>query len=114
MVPSRYPVRPILPVYGCRGRLVLSIPLWPYYTTRSHARGCPLSYNKGNKKGNNLVPRRSVRRETQLAMDGINSFGEWLRRRRRALDLTQAELADRAGCVTGTIKSIEANARRPS
>jgi predicted ATPase/class 3 adenylate cyclase len=47
-------------------------------------------------------------------MDEITSFGEWLRRRRKALDLTQAELADQAGCVTGTIRSIEADARRPS
>jgi predicted ATPase/class 3 adenylate cyclase len=47
-------------------------------------------------------------------MDEISSFGEWLRRRRKALDLTQAELAGQAGCVTGTIRSIEADARRPS
>lgn len=47
-------------------------------------------------------------------MDDRNSFGYWLRRRRKALDLTQAELAERAGCVTGTIKSIEADVRRPS
>jgi predicted ATPase/class 3 adenylate cyclase/Tfp pilus assembly protein PilF len=47
-------------------------------------------------------------------MDEISSFGEWLRRRRKALDLTQAELADRAGCASGTIKSIEGDARRPS
>jgi predicted ATPase/class 3 adenylate cyclase len=47
-------------------------------------------------------------------MNDITSFGEWLRRRRKALDLTQAELADQAGCVTGTIRSIEADARRPS
>lgn len=47
-------------------------------------------------------------------MDQITSFGEWLRRRRKALDLTQAELADQAGCVAGTIRSIEADARRPS
>src|SRR6266508_3430933 len=47
-------------------------------------------------------------------MDAITSFGTWLRRRRKALDLTQAELARRVGCVTGTIKSIEADARRPS
>ncbi len=47
-------------------------------------------------------------------MNDITSFGEWLRRRRKALDLTQAELADQAGCVTGTIRSIEADTRRPS
>src|SRR5215212_6674721 len=47
-------------------------------------------------------------------MDEITSFGDWLRRRRKALDLTQTALADRAGCVPGTIKSIEADARRPS
>jgi predicted ATPase/class 3 adenylate cyclase len=47
-------------------------------------------------------------------MNDITSFGEWLRRRRKALDLTQAELADQVGCVTGTIRSIEADARRPS
>jgi predicted ATPase/class 3 adenylate cyclase len=47
-------------------------------------------------------------------MDAITSFGAWLRRRRKALDLTQAELAQRVSCVIGTIKSIEADARRPS
>jgi class 3 adenylate cyclase/tetratricopeptide (TPR) repeat protein len=47
-------------------------------------------------------------------MNDITSFGAWLRRRRKALDLTQTELANRAGCVQGTIKSIEADARRPS
>jgi predicted ATPase/tetratricopeptide (TPR) repeat protein/transcriptional regulator with XRE-family HTH domain len=47
-------------------------------------------------------------------MDGSSSFGAWLRRRRKALDLTQSELAQRVGCVVGTIKSIEGDARRPS
>lgn len=47
-------------------------------------------------------------------MDGSPSFGAWLRRRRRALDLTQVELAHAAGCVAGMIKSIEADTRRPS
>jgi predicted ATPase/DNA-binding CsgD family transcriptional regulator/transcriptional regulator with XRE-family HTH domain len=42
------------------------------------------------------------------------SFGYWLRRRRKALDLTQAELATRAGCVLTTIKKIETGARQPS
>lgn len=41
------------------------------------------------------------------------SFGYWLRRR-KTLDLTQAELAARASCVLITIKKIEMGARRPS
>jgi predicted ATPase/DNA-binding CsgD family transcriptional regulator/transcriptional regulator with XRE-family HTH domain len=43
-----------------------------------------------------------------------SSFGSWLRRRRKALDLTQAELAARAGCALTTIKKIETGARQPS
>lgn len=43
-----------------------------------------------------------------------NSFGEWLRRRRRALDWTQEELARQAGCAIGTIRKLEADERRPS
>src|ERR687885_357613 len=42
------------------------------------------------------------------------SFGYWLRRQRKAMDLTQAELAARAGCVLTTIKKIETGARQPS
>src|SRR5439155_5223757 len=47
-------------------------------------------------------------------MDGTASFGYWIRRRRKALDLTQDELAQRVGCATATIKRIEADERRPS
>src|SRR5215216_1117796 len=47
-------------------------------------------------------------------MDTSTSFGYWLRRRRKALDLTQVELAQRVGCVVTTIKKIEADERRPS
>src|SRR5262245_43748154 len=42
------------------------------------------------------------------------SFGYWVRRRRKALDLTQAELARQAGCSVETIGKIEADERRPS
>lgn len=42
------------------------------------------------------------------------SFGQWLKKRRKALDLTQNELAKRVGCATITIQKIEANERRPS
>lgn len=47
-------------------------------------------------------------------MDTITSFGEWLRRRRRALDLTQDELAERVGLSTSAIRKIESDERRPS
>jgi predicted ATPase/class 3 adenylate cyclase len=47
-------------------------------------------------------------------MDDNASFGYWVRRQRKALDLTQAELARRVGCAEGTIRMIEADARRPS
>jgi class 3 adenylate cyclase len=47
-------------------------------------------------------------------MDQNASFGYWIKRRRRALDLTQDELAQRVGCATGTIKKIESDERRPS
>jgi predicted ATPase/transcriptional regulator with XRE-family HTH domain len=42
------------------------------------------------------------------------TFGDWLKRRRRALDLTQKELAEQIGYSVGTIRKIEANERRPS
>lgn len=42
------------------------------------------------------------------------SFGQWLKQRRRALDLTQEELARRIHCSLETIRKIEADTRRPS
>jgi predicted ATPase/class 3 adenylate cyclase len=47
-------------------------------------------------------------------MEPISSFGYWLRRRRRALDLTQDDLARQVGCAIGTIKKIETDERHPS
>ncbi len=43
-----------------------------------------------------------------------NTFGYWLHRRRRALDLTQEALAIRVSCSPAAIKKIEADERRPS
>ena len=43
-----------------------------------------------------------------------NSFGYWLRRRRKALDLTQDGLAQKVSCSQAAIKKIEAEERRPS
>jgi predicted ATPase/transcriptional regulator with XRE-family HTH domain/Tfp pilus assembly protein PilF len=42
------------------------------------------------------------------------SFGYWIRRRRKALDLTQDDLAQRVGCSTSVIRKIERDERRPS
>jgi predicted ATPase/DNA-binding XRE family transcriptional regulator len=42
------------------------------------------------------------------------SFGRWLRARRRALDLTQDDLARQVGCAIITIQKLEADERRPS
>jgi predicted ATPase/transcriptional regulator with XRE-family HTH domain len=41
-------------------------------------------------------------------------FGEWLKRRRQSLDLTQAELAERVGCSVFALRKIESGERRPS
>jgi tetratricopeptide (TPR) repeat protein/transcriptional regulator with XRE-family HTH domain len=43
-----------------------------------------------------------------------HSFGYWLRRRRKALDLTQEALAQRVNCSSFAIRKIEADERRPS
>jgi predicted ATPase/transcriptional regulator with XRE-family HTH domain len=43
-----------------------------------------------------------------------NSFGYWVRRQRKALDLTRVELASQVNCATETIKKIERDERRPS
>lgn len=47
-------------------------------------------------------------------MGEAQSFGQWLRRRRRELDLTQEELGHRVGCAPITIRKLEADQMRPS
>ncbi|HEY3229819.1 MAG TPA: adenylate/guanylate cyclase domain-containing protein, partial [Roseiflexaceae bacterium] len=47
-------------------------------------------------------------------MREVPSFGAWLKRRRKALDLTQEALARLVGCALGTIRKIEADELRPS
>lgn len=56
----------------------------------------------------------SLDRDDMADIDPPVIFGEWLKIRRKALDLTQAELADRAGCSIHTIRKIESGERRPS
>ncbi len=47
-------------------------------------------------------------------MSDLASFGDWIRRRRRALDLTREALARQVGCAVVTIRKIETDERRPS
>jgi predicted ATPase/transcriptional regulator with XRE-family HTH domain len=42
------------------------------------------------------------------------SFGDWLKRKRKSLDLTQEELAKQVGCSAAAIRKFEAEERRPS
>ncbi|HEU5099794.1 MAG TPA: helix-turn-helix domain-containing protein, partial [Roseiflexaceae bacterium] len=49
-----------------------------------------------------------------LALTAVHSFGALVRRQRKALDLTQAALAQRVGCAESLIRKIEAEERRPS
>jgi len=44
----------------------------------------------------------------------VSTFGQWLKVRRKALDLTQDKLAQQVGCSLAAIKKIESNERRPS
>ncbi len=47
-------------------------------------------------------------------MEQDPSFGHWLQRRRKQLDLTQEDLARQVCCAVGTIRKIEQEERRPS
>jgi predicted ATPase/DNA-binding XRE family transcriptional regulator len=47
-------------------------------------------------------------------MDTATSFGEWLTRRRKSLDLTRDELARRVACSVSTLRRLEADDLRAS
>ncbi len=47
-------------------------------------------------------------------MDAEVSFGHWLQKRRKALDLTREELARKIGCSASALRKIETNVRHPS
>src|SRR5215207_8581512 len=42
------------------------------------------------------------------------SFGTWLRKQRRALDLSRKTFADQVGCAEVTLRRIEAGTLKPS
>jgi predicted ATPase/DNA-binding XRE family transcriptional regulator len=61
-----------------------------------------------------LPHRQPLRQSHPKQPEDPPSFGAWFRQRRRALDLTQEELAHRIGCARITIRRIEADELKPS
>lgn len=49
-----------------------------------------------------------------MKTNASSTFGQWLKHRRRALDLTQDALATRIDCTASTLQKIEQGVRRPS
>src|SRR5437867_7491796 len=47
-------------------------------------------------------------------MNDTQAFGSWVKQRRKALDMTQIELANLVGCSESAIIKIELGQRRPS
>jgi predicted ATPase/transcriptional regulator with XRE-family HTH domain len=47
-------------------------------------------------------------------MEDERTFGQWVKQRRKALDLTQADLAQRVSCSKSMINKIESNFRSPA
>jgi len=86
--------------------------------TQDHHRCALLKRSIGDRPGGCSLSRALVGPHVpqiqEAPMDETASFGYWLRRRRKALDLTQAALATRVGCALITIQKIEADERRPS
>src|SRR6266545_2385109 len=88
--------------------LGLRISSWWHYTTEGLPNRGRLVYNKVTKNDPTSGPTQ------EGDMERTASFGYWLRRRRKALDLTQEDLARQVGCAVGTIKKLEGDDRRPS
>jgi len=50
----------------------------------------------------------------EMSMDLQVSFGAWVTRQRKALNLTREQLARRIGCSVPGLRKIESDERRPS
>ena len=57
---------------------------------------------------------REIEGVGSVPVAGDITFGPWLKARRKTLDLTQRDLAQRVGCTAITIRKFEAGERRPS
>jgi predicted ATPase/transcriptional regulator with XRE-family HTH domain len=75
-----------------------------------------LCYNNWHQKCHidQFPPRLYVRVQETAPIESDQIFGPWLRRHRRALDLTHAELAAAVGCSVSALRKVEAGDLRPS
>ena len=55
-----------------------------------------------------------MKSDTNERLNDATRFGAWLKERRKALDLTQQDLAERVGCAAVTIRKIERGHLKPS
>ena len=75
-------------------------------------------YNKLDKKLDKILPSFAEalcslgRRPMHL--DTATPFGQWIKQRRKELDLTQAALSEEVGCAVDTLRRIESGRLRPS
>jgi predicted ATPase/transcriptional regulator with XRE-family HTH domain len=60
-----------------------------------------------------FIVRESARGSAMLSQESV-AFSAWLKRRRKALDLTQQQLAERVGCSVVSIRKFEQDTQRPS
>ncbi len=61
-----------------------------------------------------LPPQKAPQNDDKIPPMNAETFGEWVKQRRKKLDLTQESLAKRVGCSLSAIRKIENDERRPS
>jgi tetratricopeptide (TPR) repeat protein len=95
----------------------LVLPIDGSISTQERGCGVPQSGTKSGTKSRTKLLDSCASEATEgsnSVQERTHSFGYWLRRRRKALDLTQEVLAQRVCCSGFTIRKIEADERRPS
>jgi predicted ATPase/DNA-binding XRE family transcriptional regulator len=88
----------------------LSTPFHPSACARSGGQTTHWRYWTTPKSGTTSAARVAPGKQDRYGM----SFGQRLRDLRRDRDLSQAQLADKAGCSVNTIRKLESDERRPS
>jgi predicted ATPase/transcriptional regulator with XRE-family HTH domain len=74
-----------------------------------------LCYDRDTESNELMVVRTRTRRQGMEGnVEEALTFGAWLRRRRKALDLTQDALAQRVGYSVVSIRKLESDEQRPS